>query len=159
MAATHQRNAIGGQNPDKAKWVLAWPGWTTAPGGGWPIAAPTAQASATTDANYDPAIFGFRADTYDTLLVCPQFSGGGTVTIEAMVHDEEMVGGAGWVSWIQPGGGKNVTPALATGQCYELKTAGRTLIFFRISAIGATVTNLELVVAPGAGRIGGFTRP
>ena len=127
----------------KTKWALTRPAI---------VGASSADAGTFDEVTYPVATYGIPCATYDTVLVSPSFTGGGTVVFEAMFYDEDALI---WIHWVQAVGGNNVTPALRTGEAFELKVYGR-IVFFRFLTPVGTVTNLEITIAPGAPRLGGF---
>lgn len=93
---------------------------------------------------------------HDSILIGASFTGSGTVRIIPRMPDEEI---SLWIPFLNSSGAKIESPDLASmksdGGVWEFWNYGNRLYFF-VSNVMGTVTDLEILVRPGRTRVGAF---
>jgi hypothetical protein len=93
---------------------------------------------------------------HDSILIGACFTGDGSVRIVPRMPDEEL---ELWIPFVDNAGTKIQSPALssmkADGGVWEFWNYGNRVFFF-ISNVTDTVTDLEIVVRPGKARVNAF---
>lgn len=93
---------------------------------------------------------------HESLLIGASFDGTGSVRIVPRMPDEEM---DLWIPFVDNLGTRIQSPVLesmkADGGVWEFWNFGNRVYFF-VSAVTGTVTDLEIVVRPGRPRVGAF---
>lgn len=116
--------------------------------------AASADSAPFTGVSFPTATYGFACDRYDTILVGAKFAGSGTVKIAPMVYDPSTdlwmdlnLSGTAQESIALDGSGAVMVP---------LTVYGWHAVFFRISAVTGSPSNVEVFARPAAGRVNAF---
>ncbi len=121
-----------------------------------------AESTTRTVAQFPVATHGFNFARFDSVLIGIEMgSGTGTVTLEPLVLDADgglwmqMFAGAAPGLTLIATPARVVTPALNVGTFVEVPVWGQKVLF-RVDAVSASPTNLQVIALPAKLRIGAY---